>query len=110
MLSLTPKQVLYLGFVATAFNAVSQIPQVILTFSNKNLEAVSLSTNILIVIAQFMWILYGYYVYSIPLIVSSSIVGILCLIIIIRVLLIRNDTNIHSASVMISDFDENEML
>lgn len=110
MISLTPKQVLYLGFVATIFNSVSQLPQVILTFSNKNLDAISLTTNSLILVSQILWILYGYYVHSIPLIVSSSIVGILCLIIIIRVLLIRNDTNIHSASVMISDFDENEML
>lgn len=103
MLSFTPKQVLYLGFIATAFNAVSQIPQVIVTFSNRNLEAVSLSTNILIVIAQVLWMIYGYYIHSIPLILSSSIIGMLCVIIILRVLWVRGETNIHSPSIKLSD-------
>lgn len=107
MLSLTATQVLYLGFVGTVLNVICQVPQMILTFSNKNLDAISLTTNIIILVSQFIWILYGYYIQSVPVIVSSSIIGVLCSIIIVRVLYIRNDNNIsndiHSPS-MIDDF------
>lgn len=102
MLSLTATQLLYLGFSGTFLNVICQVPQVILTFSDKNLEAISLPTNIIILVSQFIWVMYGYFIRSIPVMVSSSIIAVLCSIIIVRVLYIRKNTEVHSAS-MIED-------
>lgn len=93
MLSLTPKQILYLGFLGTFLNAVSQIPEVVLTFSEKDLEAVSIPTNILIFLSQLVWLLYGYYIHSTPMIFSSIAVAILCFTIVVRVLYVRKTTS-----------------
>lgn len=91
---LSPKQILYLGFIATGVNAISQIPQVLITFRTTNLEGVSISTNVLLFVAQCLWFVYGIYVDSIPLIVSAGMTGLLCFIIIIRTLYIRQKSKI----------------
>jgi uncharacterized protein with PQ loop repeat len=85
----TSRQILYLGFLATAVNAISQIPQVLITYSTDNVEGISLSTNVLLFIAQCLWFVYAYYVNAIPLLISAGMTGILCLIIIVRVYRLR---------------------
>lgn len=92
MISLTTKQILYLGFLGTALSVVSQIPQVVLTFSDTDLEAVSISTNILICFSQLVWMFYGFCIHSIPMILSSTAVAILCFTIVVRVMYVRKTT------------------
>lgn len=99
---LSSQQVVYLGFMATAVNAISQLPQVLVTFKTTNLEAVSITTNILLFVAQCLWFIYAVYVKSTPLMVSATMTGILCLIIIVRVWRIRRSTS-HDNE-MLSEF------
>jgi uncharacterized protein with PQ loop repeat len=101
----TSGQILYLGLSATAVNAISQIPQVLITYSTDNVEAISLSTNVLLFIAQCLWFIYAYYVNSIPLLISAGMTGILCLIIIVRVSQLRRKNPESVASNQVDSYE-----
>lgn len=92
-----PTMILYLGFTATFFNAISQIPQVIGTFRYNNLQAISLPGNILLLLSQVLWFMYAIADGSTPLAISSFIVGLCCLTIIIQVYRKRSSTSSSSS-------------
>ena len=77
--------IIYIGYLATGFNAISQIPQVITTFQKDDLDGVSLTSYILLFLSQILWFIYAINTKSTPLMISAFLMGIFCFVIIIQV-------------------------
>ena len=62
-----------IGFAAGALVAISMLPQVIKSWKTQSTKDVALSWSVINLIGQILWIVYGIYISSIPLVVMSSI-------------------------------------
>ena len=65
-----------LGYVGTAILGVTLLPQVFKTFREKKANDLSLSYLVLQLFANVLFIGYGYFISSIPVIISNGIVSI----------------------------------
>ena len=63
-----------LGFVGTAILGVTMLPQVFKTFKEKKANDLSLSYLILQWIANVLFLFYGYFIESLPVMISNGIV------------------------------------
>ena len=62
-----------IGFIAGGLVAISLLPQVIKSWRTKSTTDIAISWTLINVVGQTLWILYGYYINSISLVVMSSI-------------------------------------
>jgi len=62
-----------LGFIAGSFVAISLVPQVIKSIKTRSTNDISLQWNLINLVGQVLWIVYGIVISSVSLYVMSSI-------------------------------------
>ena len=65
-----------IGYLAGIFIMISFIPQVIKSYKTKNVGDISLGLIIATIIGTIFWIIYGFMINSMPLIIMNIIFGI----------------------------------
>lgn len=73
----------YVGFVAAFFTTVSFFPQVLRTIKTKHTKDLSMGMYSLLSIGIALWLVYGLWLKSGPIIVANFISLIFCLIILV---------------------------
>ncbi|MFA4937192.1 MAG: SemiSWEET family transporter [Patescibacteria group bacterium] len=73
----------YIGFIAGLFVAISLLPQVIKSWKTKSTRDLAMLWNVINLIGQILWIVYGYGINSYPLIAMSAITLVMLLSLII---------------------------
>ena len=63
-----------LGFIGTAILGITMLPQVYKTFKEKKVNDISLSYLVLQWIANILFLVYGYFIESLPVVISNGIV------------------------------------
>ena len=63
-----------MGFVATGIIGFSLVPQVYKTFRDKKADDLSMSSLVLQNISNVMFIVYGYFINSLPIIICNGII------------------------------------
>lgn len=66
----------FIGFLAGLLSTIAFIPQVIKAFKTKKTNDISLTTNILLLFAIILWIIYGIFLKSFSLIFFNTIQAI----------------------------------
>ena len=65
------------GFLAALLTTIAFLPQLYKTWQTKSAEDVSLITLILFLIGLISWIIYGFSIHSIPILVANIVTFIL---------------------------------
>ena len=73
----------FFGYFAAILTTAAFVPQLIKTLKTKKADDVSLITLIMFIIGVLSWIIYGYQISSIPILVANLITLILNLLILI---------------------------
>ena len=71
------------GYFAAILTTVAFLPQLIKTLKTKKADDVSLITLIMFIIGVLSWIIYGYKISSLPILIANLITFILNLLILI---------------------------
>tara|TARA_A100001388_G_scaffold24880_1_gene16110 strand:- start:1495 stop:1758 length:264 start_codon:yes stop_codon:yes gene_type:complete len=71
------------GYIAAILTTAAFLPQLIKTFKTKKADDVSLLTLIMFIIGVLGWIIYGFKISSMPILLANSITLILNLLILI---------------------------
>ena len=71
-----------LGFAAAFLTTIAFIPQVVQIWKSKSAAGLSLATYLIFVTGVFLWLLYGYQIGSLSMIIANFITVILALVII----------------------------
>ena len=71
------------GYIAAVLTTAAFLPQLIKTLKTKKADDVSLITLIMFIIGVMCWIIYGYKISSIPILIANLITLILNLLILI---------------------------
>ena len=71
------------GYIAAILTTAAFLPQLIKTLKTKKAEDVSLVTLIMFIVGVLCWIIYGYKISSIPILIANLITLILNLLILI---------------------------
>ena len=71
------------GYIAAFLTTAAFLPQLIKTLKTKKADDVSLVTLIMFIIGVLCWIIYGYKISSIPILIANLITLILNLLILI---------------------------
>lgn len=72
-----------LGLVAATFTTGSFVPQVYKTWKDKSTKDISLTMYSVLLLGVLMWLVYGYSLGSLPIIVANLTTAILLLIMVI---------------------------
>ncbi len=70
-----------LGLTAGTLTTLSAIPQLVKTWKTRKTRDLSLGTYIILASGMFLWIIYGFLIYSIPVIAANTVSLIIILII-----------------------------
>ena len=84
-----------IGFIATALSVICFIPQAIKTIKTRDTEAISFWMYLLFLLSVIFWLIYGFMVSSMPIIIKNILVIILSGIILylkIRNLIEKNNS------------------
>ena len=73
----------FFGYVAAFLTTIAFIPQLIKTLKTKKAEDVSLTTLIMFISGVSCWIIYGYKISSLPILIANIITFILNFMILI---------------------------
>tara|TARA_B100001175_G_scaffold307711_1_gene307236 strand:+ start:386 stop:649 length:264 start_codon:yes stop_codon:yes gene_type:complete len=65
------------GYLAGIFGVIPMLPQLIQTYKSKSSKDISLYFLMLNILSSILWIIYGYLRYDLPIIICSSLFGIL---------------------------------
>lgn len=71
----------FIGFIAATMTTISFLPQVIKTWRMKETRDISLSMFIILATGIFLWIIYGFIIEDLPVILANSITFIFVMII-----------------------------
>jgi MtN3 and saliva related transmembrane protein len=78
---MTPQMIEWLGIVAATLTTLSFLPQAIKCITTKQTRDLSLGSQFLLLVGNIMWLIYGVYITSWPLIganvVTIALVGII---------------------------------
>jgi MtN3 and saliva related transmembrane protein len=66
-----------LGLVAAALTTTAFVPQLLKTWHSKSAKDVSLGMLITFSIGVFLWLIYGVYIQSLPVIIANSVTFVL---------------------------------
>ncbi len=72
-----------LGLVAATLTTAAFVPQVYKTWKNKSVKDISLSMYTVLLLGLLLWIVYGFYINSLPIIVANIITATLSVLIVI---------------------------
>ena len=78
------------GYIAAILTTAAFLPQLIKTLKTKKADDVSLITLIMFIIGVLCWIIYGYKIASIPILLANLITLILNLLILISKIYFSN--------------------
>ena len=78
------------GYFAALLTTAAFLPQLIKTLKTKKADDVSSTTLIMFIIGVLSWIIYGYKIYSAPILIANLITLILNLLILISKLYFKN--------------------
>ena len=73
----------FFGYIAAILTTAAFLPQLIKTLKTKKAEDVSLVTLIMFICGEVSWIIYGYKISSLPILIANIITLILNLFILI---------------------------
>ena len=62
-----------IGFLAAILTTVAFFPQVIKVYKTQNTKSISLSMYIVFSIGILLWLVYGFYLNSLPMIIANAI-------------------------------------
>ena len=62
-----------IGFLAAILTTVAFFPQVIKVYKTQNTQSISLSMYIVFSIGILLWLVYGFYLKSLPMIIANAI-------------------------------------
>ena len=71
------------GYFAAILTTAAFLPQLIKTIKTKKADDVSLTTLIMFILGVLSWIIYGYKISSMPILIANSVTLILNLLILI---------------------------
>ncbi len=71
-----------IGYIAGILGLIALIPQIVKSFETKSTGDLSLSMYLIYTISVILWLVYGYLINSMPMIIINSILIVFCLIII----------------------------
>ena len=69
-----------IGMVAGTISSVTFLPQVVKTWQSKSAKDISLWMFLLVTLSVIMWLIYGLFLNSVPIIYTNSMVLIMSLI------------------------------
>ena len=72
-----------LGLVAATLTTSAFVPQVYKTWKNKSVKDISLSMYTVLLMGLLLWIVYGFYINSLPIIAANIITATLSVLIVI---------------------------
>ncbi|WP_418964475.1 SemiSWEET transporter [Cetobacterium sp.] len=65
-----------IGIIAATLTTIAFFPQVIQVTKSKDTKSISLTMYILFVTGVLLWVLYGFYLNDLPIIIANSIVAV----------------------------------
>lgn len=71
--------IILIGFLAGILTAISVLPQLIKSLKTKKVKDVSLGMFVVYDIGLFLWILYGYFIGSVPIMIMNGIAFLISL-------------------------------
>ena len=69
-----------IGMVAGTISSVTFLPQVVKTWQSKSAKDISLWMFLLVTLSVIMWLIYGFFLHSVPIIYTNSMVLLMSLI------------------------------
>ena len=72
-----------IGFMAAIFTTSAFVPQVYKAWKTKDVEAISLTMFVVMFIGVLLWLIYGFYIKSLSMVVANIMSSILSLTIIV---------------------------
>jgi MtN3 and saliva related transmembrane protein len=72
-----------IGFMAAIFTTSAFVPQVYKAWKTKDVEAISLTMFVVMFIGVLLWLIYGFYIKSLSMVVANIMSSILSLSIIV---------------------------
>ena len=81
MFEIQPMEIV--GLVAATLTTSSFIPQVYKAYKTKDVEGVSLTMFIAMFIGVLLWLIYGFYLKSLSMVIANIITSVLCLMILV---------------------------
>ena len=81
------------GYLAAILTTIAFIPQLIKTLKTKRADDVSLITLLMFLTGVLLWIIYGFRIYSTPILIANTITFILNLLILISKIYYSKDAN-----------------
>lgn len=82
-------QIEIVGLIAASFTTLAFVPQVFKIWKNRNISGVSISMYVIMLIGISMWLLYGFLIKSLAVIVANIVTGLLQLFIVTLILIGR---------------------
>ena len=82
-------QIEIVGFIAASFTTFAFVPQVFKIWKNRNISGVSISMYVIMLIGISMWLLYGFLIKSLAVIVANIVTGLLQLFIVTLIFISR---------------------
>lgn len=81
MFEIQPMEIV--GLVAATLTTSSFVPQVYRAYKTKDVEGVSLTMFIAMFIGVLLWLIYGFYLKSLSMVIANIITSVLCLMILV---------------------------
>ena len=72
-----------LGYLAAILTTISFFPQVVKIYKTKETKSISLSMYIVLIIGILLWLIYGVYLKSMPIILANAVTLVLLIYILI---------------------------
>ena len=72
-----------LGYLAAILTTISFFPQVVKIYKTKETKSISLSMYIVLIIGILLWLIYGVYLKSMPMILANAVTLVLLIYILI---------------------------
>ena len=82
-------QIEIVGLIAASFTTLAFVPQVFKIWKNRNISGVSISMYVIMLIGISMWLLYGFLIKSLAVIVANIVTGLLQLFIVTLIFISR---------------------
>lgn len=71
------------GFIAAILTTSAFVPQVFKTWKTKEVEAISLTMFVVMFIGVLLWLIYGFYMGSLSMVIANSVTSALILTLIV---------------------------
>ena len=81
MFEIQPMEIV--GLVAATLTTASFVPQVYKAYKTKDVEGVSLTMFLAMFVGVLLWLVYGFYLKSLSMVIANIITTVLCLMILV---------------------------